>query len=167
VKSGRHYYEREHFHWATRCVSGGEVTPTGAREATLPPNGSTLRWIQAVTQLSPLSPRRASRRNRRFTRVRVLAGSGRDGLRSAREARGARRGDPRCHVQPLALVPVGTGRAYTRKSPKRSSQSSRPAASPGFSRGGRWQRKRRSPCRRMRRPTASTRGSTCSSFGVR
>jgi antirestriction protein ArdC len=24
-------------------------------------------------------------------------------LRSAREARGARRGDPRCHVQPLAL----------------------------------------------------------------
>jgi hypothetical protein len=33
---------------------------------------------------------------------------GRDGLRSAREAPGARRADPRCHVQSLALAPVET-----------------------------------------------------------
>src|SRR5438128_112285 len=48
---------------------------------------------------------------------------GRDGLRSAREARGARRGDPRCHVQSLALAPVETARACIRKSPTRSSPS--------------------------------------------
>ena len=40
-----------------------------------------------------------------------LAGVGRDGFGSAREARGAGRGDPRSYVQPLALVPAGTGRA--------------------------------------------------------
>src|SRR5262249_12076175 len=53
-------------------------------------------------------------------RVRVGRVS-RDGLRSAREACGARRGDPRCHVQLLALAPVEIARACIRKSPTRSS----------------------------------------------
>jgi hypothetical protein len=79
----------------------------------------------------------------------------RDGLRSAREARGARRGDPRCHVQPLALVPVGTGRASIRKSPTRSSPSWRPGGCLGFSRGGPLRRKLRSPCQRTRRPSVA------------
>ena len=95
-----------------------------------------------------------------------LAGSAVTGL-VAREARGARRGEPRCHLQPLALVPVGTGRACIRKSPRRLSQSWRPAACPGFSRGGPSRPKRRSPCRRTRRPSATTRGSMCSSSGAR
>jgi hypothetical protein len=54
-----------------------------------------------------------------------------DGLRVAREARGARRGDPRCHVHPLALVPPKTGQASTRKSPTRSSVL-KPANHPGL-----------------------------------
>ena len=62
---------------------------------------------------------------------------GRDGLEVAREARGARRGDPRCHVQPLALAPSTTGRASIPKSPTRSSPSWKPAACRGSNPGGR------------------------------
>ena len=82
----------------------------------------------------------------------------RDGLRVAREARGARRGDPRCPDTPLAPVPARTGRASMTKSPTRSSPSWRPAACPGSSPGERRRRRRRSPCRRTPRHGAAIPG---------
>ena len=72
----------------------------------------------------------------------------RDGLRIARVARGARRGDPRCPDTTAAPVPAWAGRASMTKSPTRSSPSWRPAACPGSSPGGRPRRRRRSPCRK-------------------
>ena len=64
-------------------------------------------------------------------------------MRVAREARGARRGEPRCPDTPLALVPVPTGRASTKKSRTRSSPSWRQAESRGSSPGERRRRRRR------------------------
>src|SRR5260370_3601273 len=60
----------------------------------------------------------------------------RDGLGSAREACGARRGDPRCHVQLLALAPVEIARDCIRKSPTKSSRHWRRVWGPGSDRGG-------------------------------
>ena len=50
--------------------------------------------------------------------MRVWAGF-QDWLSAVREARRAGRGQPRCHIQPLALVPVGTGRAGLPVLPRR------------------------------------------------
>ena len=63
-------------------------------------------WADRESRRHPLlreAPRNAP------CRVRVRTGVGRDGFEIARESRGARRGDPRCHDLPFALAPARTG----------------------------------------------------------
>ena len=80
----------------------------------------------------------------------------RDGLKAAREARGARRGDPRCQTILLARAPARTGRPSMTKSPTGLLPSLRPAGCPGSSPGVRPRPKRRWPCRKTRRLTGNT-----------
>jgi hypothetical protein len=188
-------YDEEHMLTLLRChfplrrgaVGARLIAACGPRHLKVESHEETGRKAGRVVDLSFSHLWRAARAKpgshmptpcgRMVTRRRFLAneaeskssaGFCRDGLQAAREARGARRGDPRCPDNIFGRAPVRTGQAFMTKSPTRSSLNLRRAECRGCSPGAPRRRRLLWPCRKMLQPIVPTAASTfCFSGGAR